>query len=95
MERKLVSFRLPGDLMQDLKEQAEADGVSVTELVCRYSRQGLQAKSDASGVVSTALSDVDTRERIAKLEAKVDHLTRLETRLLDSLFSRQPIFGDS
>ncbi|MEL7355918.1 MAG: hypothetical protein AAFV85_26205 [Cyanobacteria bacterium J06634_6] len=43
-EKKLVSFRLPGDLMNDLKHKAEEEGVSMTELVRRFSKEGLSNK---------------------------------------------------
>ncbi|NJM98612.1 MAG: hypothetical protein HC800_16940 [Phormidesmis sp. RL_2_1] len=37
-----MSFRLPGPLLSELKEQAAKEGVSVTELVYRFSKQGLE-----------------------------------------------------
>lgn len=40
-EKKLVSFRLPEPLIMELKAKASEEGVSVTELVSRFSRQGL------------------------------------------------------
>ncbi|NET63798.1 MAG: ribbon-helix-helix protein, CopG family [Moorea sp. SIO1G6] len=42
MSRKLVSFRLSEDLAQALKERAEEKGISVTELINRLLRQGLE-----------------------------------------------------
>jgi hypothetical protein len=79
MEKKLVSFRLPDDLMQGLKAKAETEGVSVTELVCRFSRQGLQATTNGKTPTYTGLRNgtapenhLDARERIARLEALVD-----------------------
>ncbi|UBF25514.1 hypothetical protein K9N68_28685 [Kovacikia minuta CCNUW1] len=62
-DRKLVSFRLPENLMQDLRERAESDNISVTELVCRLLRQGLQTTVD---------------DRIASLEAEVQELRKLK-----------------
>jgi hypothetical protein len=82
--------------MQDLKQRAEADDVSVTELVCRFSRQGLQTDVDNFSYPSiapvattqTALpqTDIHTLERVARLEERVDprindRVTRLETKL--------------
>jgi hypothetical protein len=96
MEKKLVSFRLPNDLMQDLKQRAEADGVSVTELVCRFSRQGLQTDAlnfsyptIAPGTATPSAppqADIHTLERVTRLEERVDprindRVTRLETKL--------------
>lgn len=62
-DRKLVSFRLPEDLMQELRDRAESDSISVTELVCRLLRQGLQASVD---------------DRITALEAEIRELRRLK-----------------
>lgn len=62
-DRKLVSFRLPEDLMQELRDRADVDGISVTELVCRLLRQGLQASTD---------------DRMATLEAEIRELRKLK-----------------
>jgi hypothetical protein len=65
--KKLVSFRLPDDLMQDLREKADADGISVTELVCRLLRQGLPSSGECrTGAV------VD--QRIASLETEIQEM---------------------
>lgn len=61
-DRKLVSFRLPEDLMQDLRQRAESDNISVTELVYRLLKQGLQANVD---------------DRISALEAELQELRKL------------------
>jgi plasmid stability protein len=70
VNRKLVSFRLPDDLMQELRERADSDNVSVTELVCRLLRQGLQ-----SGGNERVPTLVD--ERIANLEAEIHELRQV------------------
>lgn len=67
MNRKLVSFRLPEDLIQDLREQAGVDGIAVTELVCRLLRQGLRTSNDAP-----------ENDRIAALEDEIQELRRLQ-----------------
>ena len=46
MEKKLVSFRLPEDLLQGLRDRAAHLGISVTELVSRLLRQGLAEQPD-------------------------------------------------
>lgn len=46
--RKQVSFRLPNTLMNDLRERATDEGVSMTELVLRFSQQGLAQMSQTS-----------------------------------------------
>lgn len=63
MDRKLVSFRLPEDLMQDLRERAGMDGIAVTELVCRLLRQGLRTSTD---------------DRVAALEDEIRELRQLQ-----------------
>ena len=45
-DKKLVSFRLPEDLLQHLRDKADYSGISVTELVCRLLRQGLLEEPD-------------------------------------------------
>lgn len=62
-DRKLVSFRLPEDLMQELRDRSDSDGISVTELVCRLLRQGLQSNMD---------------DRIAALESEIQELRKLK-----------------
>lgn len=59
--KKLVSFRLPEDLLQDLRDRADIDGISVTELVARLLRQGLKESEN---------------DRIASLEAEIQDLRR-------------------
>lgn len=63
MDKKLVSFRLSEDLIHDLRERADRDGISVTELVQRLLRQGLQATMD---------------DRIATLEAEIQELRQVK-----------------
>lgn len=41
-QKKLVSFRLPVALIEALKSQASQEGVSMTELVSRFSIAGLR-----------------------------------------------------
>ncbi|MBE9041209.1 hypothetical protein IQ235_10505 [Oscillatoriales cyanobacterium LEGE 11467] len=46
MSKKMYSFRLPEELMEALREKADRDGVSATELVVRFIRLGLQNPLD-------------------------------------------------
>ncbi|NJL48255.1 MAG: hypothetical protein HC929_13195 [Leptolyngbyaceae cyanobacterium SM2_5_2] len=55
-EKKPVSFRFPEPLITQLKARAEEEGVTVTELISRFSQQGL---------------DGSVQERLAVLEQKV------------------------
>lgn len=75
-DRKLVSFRLPEELMQELRERADQSGISVTELVYRFLRQGLQTTVD---------------ERIASLEAEVQELRKLKQVNLNPI-SSTPVY---
>lgn len=62
-DKKLVSFRLPEDLLDALRERADQDNTTVTELVCRLVRQGLQTSTDS---------------RISALEDEVRELRQLK-----------------
>jgi hypothetical protein len=63
--KKLVSFRLPDNLMDSLRQTADHDGTSVTELVCRLLWRGLQGKTAPRETVD---------DRIASLEAEIQEL---------------------
>jgi plasmid stability protein len=67
MTRKLVSYRLDDDLIQDLKKQADADGITVTELVNRLLRQSLQIGRSSMEKRLAALE-----ESLQKLEQKIN-----------------------
>jgi hypothetical protein len=75
MDRKLVSFRLPEDLMQELRERAGMDGIAVTELVCRLLRQGLRTSTD---------------DRVAALEDEIRELRQLQQINFSSVASAAP-----
>lgn len=62
-DKKLVSFRLSEELLQALRDRADEDSISVTELVSRLLKQGLQASMD---------------DRIAALEAEIRELRQLK-----------------
>jgi len=79
MNRKLVSFRLPEDLIQDLREQAGVDGIAVTELVCRLLRQGLRTSTDAP-----------ENDRIAALEDEIRELRQLQQINFSNVASAAP-----
>lgn len=42
MTKKLVSFRLPNDLVARLREKADSQDISVTDLVSRFILKGLE-----------------------------------------------------
>ncbi|NJP11607.1 MAG: hypothetical protein HC866_20830 [Leptolyngbyaceae cyanobacterium RU_5_1] len=77
-DKKLVSFRLPEDLLQELRARADEDGISVTELVFRLLRQGLQASVD---------------DRIAGLEAEIQELRRQYKQVNFSGISSVPVYS--
>jgi len=52
MSRKLVSYRLADDLQQALKARASREGISTTELVNRFLRQGLAADDQVPPVTT-------------------------------------------
>jgi len=61
--KKLVSFRLPEALIQDLRDKADITGISVTELVSRLLRQGLRDHTD---------------DRITNLEEEIRELRQVK-----------------
>ncbi|WP_424094335.1 ribbon-helix-helix domain-containing protein [Moorena producens] len=77
MSRKLVSFRLSEDLAQALKERAEEMGISVTELINRLLRQGLE-------------TDDSVEERLTVVEASVENL-RKQTNVTDLALAIQGV----
>ncbi|NEO04157.1 ribbon-helix-helix protein, CopG family [Moorena sp. SIO3I8] len=77
MSRKLVSFRLSEDLAQALKDRAEEKGISVTELINRLLRQGLE-------------TDDSVEERLTVVQASVDKL-RKQTNVTDLALAIQGV----
>lgn len=75
--KKLVSFRLPEDLLDALRERADQDNTTVTELVCRLVRQGLQTSAD---------------DRISALEEEVRELRQLKQVNFSNL-SSMPLYA--
>lgn len=73
-----MSFRLPESLISELKAKAQTEGVSVTELICRFSQQGLHTSPGES--LGNAAVDTDIRLALVRLEERVNRLTQLETR---------------
>jgi hypothetical protein len=76
-DKKLVSFRLPEDLLEALRERADQDNTTVTELVCRLMRQGLQTSPD---------------DRISALEDEVRELRQLRQVNFSNL-SPMPVYA--
>ncbi|AOY82879.1 MULTISPECIES: ribbon-helix-helix protein, CopG family [Moorena] len=77
MSRKLVSFRLSEDLAQALKDRAEEKGISVTELINRLLRQGLE-------------TDDSVEERLTVVESSVENL-RKQTNVTDLALAIQGV----
>jgi len=71
--KKLVSFRLSDDLMQNLRTQADHDGISVTELVSRLLRQGLHSRENGQYNDEARVSAL-VNQRIASLEEELQDL---------------------
>jgi translation initiation factor 2B subunit (eIF-2B alpha/beta/delta family) len=71
-DRKLVSFRLPEDLMNDLRSRADEEESSVTDLVCRLLRQGMKSSPDDR---ISALEDEIQELRKQLKQANFSHLS--------------------
>jgi len=98
--RKLVSFRLPDDLMQDLREQADRVSISVTELVCRFLRQGLKTHQDHPPEDGDEQVKMLMDKRIVSLEEELQDLKQsrqsaqaIGTTPLHTLLAAQSLIG--
>jgi hypothetical protein len=98
--RKLVSFRLPDDLMQDLREQADRISISVTELVCRFLRQGLknqqahlQEDSDDQVKMLRDKRIVSLEEELQDLKQSKQSAQAIGTTPLHTLLAAQSLIG--
>jgi plasmid stability protein len=76
-DRKLVSFRLPEDLLNDLRVRADEEETSVTDLVYRLLRQGMQSNAD---------------DRLAALEAETQELRKQLKQVNFNNLSSAPIY---
>ena len=85
--KKLVSFRMPEELIESLRERAGDDGISVTELVCRLLKKGLANSNDEVTEQVEALVD----KRVATLETELRELKDKKSQV-DSLVS-SPLFS--
>lgn len=91
MSRSLVSFRLADDLKLELKEKANAEGISTTELVNRLLRQGLSCDkvgfsmegrlSELEDTVQNILKMFEFERRKRETFSRPDHF--LDRRLMD------------
>lgn len=70
-ERKLVSFRLPEDLLDELRKQAAYDAISLTELITRRLRI-----ESPKGDPHLVQEQVTLDKRIAFLEEEIQELRR-------------------
>ena len=72
--KKLVSFRLPEELIAALRVRAQGDGISMTELVFRLLKQGLSQSGDAAAEPLEALVNQRVANKVATLEAEFHKL---------------------
>lgn len=89
--KKLVSFRLPEELIAALRLRAKGDGISMTELVFRLLKQGLNQSGDAEAEPLEALVNQRVANKVATLEAEF-HKLQDEKRQADSLVS-SPLYS--
>ncbi len=72
--KKLVSFRLPEELIEALRVRAKGDGISMTELVFRLLKQGLAQTGAVEGEPIEALVNQRVASKVATLEAEFHKL---------------------
>ncbi|MBE9070631.1 hypothetical protein IQ260_28735 [Leptolyngbya cf. ectocarpi LEGE 11479] len=89
--KKLVSFRLPEELIAALRVRAQGDGISMTELVFRLLKQGLSESGDAEAEPLEALVNQRVANKVATLEAEF-HKLQDEKKQTDSLVS-SPLYS--
>lgn len=89
--KKLVSFRLPEELIAALRVRAQGDGISMTELVFRLLKQGLNQSGDAEVEPLEALVNQRVANKVATLEAEF-HKLQDEKKQAGSLVS-SPLYS--
>lgn len=89
--KKLVSFRLPEELIAALRVRAQGDGISMTELVFRLLKQGLSQSGDEEAEPLEALVNQRVANKVATLEAEF-HKLQDEKKQADSLVS-SPLYS--
>lgn len=89
--KKLVSFRLPEELIAALRVRAQGDGISMTELVFRLLKQGLSQSGDAEAEPLEALVNQRVANKVATLEAEF-HKLQDEKKQADSWVS-SPLYS--
>jgi uncharacterized small protein (DUF1192 family) len=95
MSKSQVNFRLPDTLIAALKDQAESEGITSTEMAIRLLEAGL-------GLSSTEFSNDESRiekcieERIAPLKEQVTQLSQcIEERIAVALQREiEPLLGE-
>jgi len=99
MARRMLTVRLADELVETLKEKAEADAIPVTELVTRLLRRGLtdvdQPQAEGIAELQARLLELESRleQSTSDFERKLASTAgRFET--LESLFTRMiPTFS--
>lgn len=76
MKKKAVNFRLPYELIFELTDASQAQGITVTDLLIRYCEQGLQRDVNTSVntdsfTVNTDSDTVDTSVNTAQIESAI------------------------
>lgn len=89
--KKLVSFRLPEELITALRVRAKGDGISMTELVFRLLKQGLSQTGDDEAEPLETLVNQRVANKVATLEAEF-HKLQEEKRHADSWVS-SPLYS--
>lgn len=99
MARRMLTVRLADELVETLKEKAEADAIPVTELVTRLLRRGLNEAgepkaNDEIASLEQRLHQLENRleksaieQRLHQLENRFEKSTG-QFEILESLFTR-------
>jgi ribosome-associated translation inhibitor RaiA len=72
MKKKAVNFRLPYELIFELTDAAQAQGMTVTDLLIRYCEQGLQ--NDTNRILNTDSATVNTDSSTVNTDVDTDKI---------------------
>lgn len=98
--KKLYSFRLPEDLMEEIRAKADAERVSATDLVIKFIRQGLNQGMDkrletlegavkslqeSSSMSPTSLYTLVPQDSMLRQKSQIEDLCRKVEKLTEKL----------
>jgi hypothetical protein len=95
MSKSQVNFRLPDTLIAALKDQAESEGITSTEMAIRLLEAGLGLSSTDAAIDDSRIEE-RIEERIAPLREQVTQLNQcIELRIATAIQKElDPLMGE-